>query len=210
MDHRPSTTDQGPTTNIVSGTSHSYAQARWRICIQLPCGRPPPPRLMKASQPDCKTHEDGTQNLRIWIPKWPKKRSKIDQKSIKNRSWGFLGGSWGPLNPKMAPRAKKTPKSESFVLLLSPILEPKIDQNRSQERSEMWSIFWSIWRSSFGAIWCQLGPILAPKTSPKWSQVGVKIDPSWGVDLRGVFWCMLGCLLLICCLNMAWPKSLKS
>ena len=59
-------------------------------------------------------------------------------------SWGLLAWSWGPLNPKMAPRAKKTPKNQSFDPLLGAILGPKIDQNRSQERPEMLSFLLSI------------------------------------------------------------------
>ena len=83
----------------------------------------------------CKTHQEGAQKLLKNDQKSIKNQSKFDQKSIKNRSWGLLGGSWGRLNPKMAPRTKKTPKSKSFAPLLGPILRSKIDQNRSQERS---------------------------------------------------------------------------
>ena len=52
----------------------------------------------------------------------------------------------------------------------------------------------------------RFGPILAPKPLQKWSQVGSKIDASWGVDLRAVLWWILDGFLLIFCPNMAWPK----
>ena len=32
-------------------------------------------------------------------------------------------------------------------------------------------------------LWERFGANLAPKTLPKWSQIGTKIDASWGVDL---------------------------
>ena len=123
------------------------------------------------------------------------------------RVLGALGGSGGPLGPKMAPRASKNTKNKSFDPLLGAILGPKIDENRSQEPSERWSFFWLIWRSILGAIWCQLGPILAPKTLPKWHQVGSKIDPSLSVDLRGVFWWILDRFLLNFVHNITWPRA---
>ena len=52
----------------------------------------------------------------------------------------------------------------------------------------------------------RFGPILAPKPLQKWSQVGSKIDASWGVDLRAVLWWILDGFLLIFWPNMAWPK----
>ena len=52
----------------------------------------------------------------------------------------------------------------------------------------------------------RFGPNLVPKTLPKWSQIGSKIDASWGVDLRSVFGRLLAAFLLICWLYMAWPK----
>ena len=32
-------------------------------------------------------------------------------------------------------------------------------------------------------LWERVGANLAPKTLPKWSQIGSKIEASWGVDL---------------------------
>ena len=71
----------------------------------------------------------------------------------------------------------------------------------------MWSFFRWIWRVIFEAIWCQLGHILSPKTFPKWGQVGHKIDPSWGVDWRPVFWRLLYGFLYIFVANITWPRA---
>ena len=108
---------------------------------------------------------------------------------------GFLAPTWGGLGPSWLQDGTKNQKSRENLIrrtpwapLLGAILEPKINQNRAQERSERWSFLGSIWRSILGAIWSQLGPILASQTFPKLRQVGYKIDPSWGVDLRAVFW----------------------
>ena len=121
--------------------------------------------------------------------------------------WRALGGSWGHLGPKMGSRAKKTSKNDFLGPLLGAKLEPKIDQNWSQERFKMWSFFGWIWRVIFEAIWCQLGSILTPQTLPKWGQVGHKIDPSWGVDLRPVFWRLLYGFLYIFVANITWPRA---
>ena len=94
--------------------------------------------------------------------------SKIDEKSMKNRSknrskircdlGSIFDGSW-----------------VGFGVDLGSKLGPKIDQNRSQERSEMWSIFWWIWRSIFEAIWSHLGPQTPPKMKPSWLQNRCKL-----------------------------------
>ena len=118
-----------------------------------------------------------------------------------------LGGSWGHLGPKMGSRATKTSKNDFFGPLLGAKLKPKIDQNQSQERSKMWSFFGSIWRRTFGATWCQLGPPWHPKPSQKWSQVGSKIDSSWSVDLRPVFWRLLDRFFHIFWPNITWPRA---
>ena len=47
-----------------------------------------------------------------------------------------LGGVLRHLGPKMATRALKKPKNESFDPLLGATLGPKIYQNLAQERSE--------------------------------------------------------------------------
>ena len=158
-----------------------------------------------------------TKNQPRWGPKFNQIRRKICQKSSKNRSkidqHRSLGGSGGVLGPSWLQDGTKNQKSSENLIrrtppdpLLGAILGPKIDQNRAQERSERWSFLWSIWRSILGSICCQLGPILAPKTRPKWAQVGSKIHASWSVDLRAVFWWMLASVLLIFYYNMIWPK----
>ena len=70
--------------------------------------------------------------------------------------------------------------------------------------------FGSNWGSIFGQIWCQLGPILDPKTFPKGGQVGSKIDPSWGVDLGFAFEWILGQFLLIFLLERDMAEVPKS
>ena len=61
---------------------------------------------------------------------------KMVPKSIRIGPKSCLGGVLGHLGPKMAPRALKRLKNESFDPLLGGTLGPKINQNRSQERSE--------------------------------------------------------------------------
>ena len=94
--------------------------------------------------------------------------SKIDEKSMKNRSknrskikcdlGSIFGGSW-----------------VDFGVDLGAKLGAKIEQNRSQERSEMWSIFWWIWRSIFETIWSHLGSQTLPKIEPNWFQNRCKL-----------------------------------
>ena len=57
-------------------------------------------------------------------------------KSIKIGPQSCRGGVLGHLGPKMAPRALKKPKNESFDPFLGATLGPQIDQNRAKERSE--------------------------------------------------------------------------
>jgi len=51
-------------------------------------------------------------------------------------------------------------------------------------------------------LWERFGANLAPKTLPKWSQIGSKLDASWGVDLTLVLERILAPFLLIFDLNM--------
>ena len=51
-------------------------------------------------------------------------------------------------------------------------------------------------------FWERFGANLATKTFPKWSQIGTKIDASWGVDLALVLEGILAQFLLIFDLNM--------
>ena len=108
-----------------------------------------------------------------------------------------LGPSWlqdGPKSRKVADRTPTgPPKIESKSIKSLPKAIQKV------------IIFLIIFGSTFEAICCQLGSNLAPKTLPKWNQVGYKIDASWGVDLRAVFEGLLAQILLTFYLNMAWP-----
>ena len=59
----------------------------------------------------------------------------------------------------------------------------------------------------------RFGTNLAPKTIPKWSQIGAKIDASWGVDFTLVFEWILAPFLLIFHRNMPrleYRKSIKN
>ena len=56
----------------------------------------------------------------------------------------------------------------------------------------------------------EFGANLASKTLPKWSQIGSKIDASWGVDLTLVLEGLLAPCLLIFDLNMPRLEYLKS
>ena len=49
---------------------------------------------------------------------------------------------------------------------------PKIRPRAIQKHPKIWSFFWSPLGSIFCAISCQFGANLAPKTVPKWCQVG--------------------------------------
>ena len=51
---------------------------------------------------------------------------------------------------------------------------------------------------------------MAPKIVPKWSQIGSKINASWGVDLIGVLEEILAPFLLIFDINMPRLDYLKS
>ena len=111
----------------------------------------------------------------IWEPKW----------GILGVSWSQNGASWGVLEPKWG------------------ILGASWSQNRAS-----WGLLGSSWKAldnlwsfldDFGAIWCQLGPIMGPKTPPKWSQVGSKSDPTSSIDLRDFFCRICRRFLLNCC-----------
>ena len=69
-------------------------------------------------------------------------------KSILGGSWDLLGG----LGPEMAPRAQNPLKNKDWLPFWEAKFEPKIDQN-----------CFDYFGSTFGAIWYQLGPTLAPK-----------------------------------------------
>ena len=119
-------------------------------------------------------------------------------KSIKIGPQSSLGGVLGHLGPKMAPRwpqdGPKSPQNLENRFLGPPLGSHFGAPNRlkSVPRAIRKVIDFMIGlKIDFGAIWCQLGPILAPQTFPKWSQVGSKTDASWSVDLRVVFARML-------------------
>ena len=121
------------------------------------------------------------------------KSNKMDAKMVQNRSqeasWRGLGGSWGHLGSKMAPRSKKPPKINFWGPLLGGMLGPKISKNRSQERSRRWWFFHRFLDRLLEPFCSNLAPTWLPKPSqngaklvPKSMQVGVSI---WRLFLQG-------------------------
>ena len=77
-------------------------------------------------QNPAKIQQVGAQNP----PSWGPKSSKIG-------AGGALGRLWAPCWPKMAPRAKKSPKIHQKCTQNGPNLEAKIHQKSVQKRSKM-------------------------------------------------------------------------
>ena len=105
---------------------------------------------------------------------------KNQSKLVQNRFWGR---SWGQDGPKSQQVAKMSTK-------VTHLRAQDGSQNRSKidlEAIQMVIFFWSFWGSTIGAIWCQLDSNLAPKTLPKWSQVGTK-SMQVGVLIWQWFW----------------------
>ena len=124
-------------------------------------------------------------------------------------SWGLLESSWGGLGAILAPRGTKTPKRRAKGDRVRPPRTPKLGPKSIKicpKSDPKGNHFFDYFLDRLEAIWCQLGSNLAPKTLPKWSQVGCKIDASWDVDLRVVFEGLLAAFLIIFYFNMAWPK----
>ena len=111
-------------------------------------------------------------------------------KSSKIGAGGALGRLWAPCWPKMAPRAKKSPKIHRKCTQNGPNLEAKIHQKSVQKRSKMWLVFCWVWEWIFRASCGQVGTKLGAKTLPKWSQVGSKIEASWSMVWEPTFWSM--------------------
>ena len=135
-----------------------------------------------------------------------KNQWKWDPKSMKIEPWGrpgHLGSNLRCLRPILAAIWWVLGRSWGHFGVQVGV---RIGLNRSQERSETLLILSLIWRWIFEALWSELGPILAPKTFPKWGQVGSKIDASWSVDLRAVFGRMLATFLSNFQHNMILPK----
>ena len=149
-----------------------------------------------------KSIKKSIENQWKWGPFGLENRCKIDEKSISNKP-GFVwasrsclrpqfGGSWAHLGSK---RAGPGPFWAPSWGPKSAKIDPKSDLKCDQ--------FFDGFEDRFLK---RFGPILEPKTFQKWSQVGSKIDASWGVDLRAVLWWILDGFLLLFCPNMAWPK----
>ena len=141
------------------------------------------------------------------------KSIKLWCKILQNRGVGGLGGSWWALGRVLGPSwpqdgSKSVKNLEK--LFLGPPLGSQVgaqNQPKSVPRAIRKAIIFLIdWKIDFWSDLVQLDFILDPKTLPKWSQVGSKIDPSWTVGLTAVFWWMLGPFLLNFQHNMTWPK----
>ena len=135
------------------------------------------------------------------------------QKSIRIGPQSCLGGVLGHLGPKMAPRWPQEPpkprKSISGPPSWEPFWSPKsinIVPKSDPKGDRFYDRFGDRFLERFGA---NLAPSWPPKTLPKWTQVGSKIDASWSVDLRAVFGRMFVQILLIFYKNMTWPKWQK-
>ena len=113
--------------------------------------------------------------------------SKITQNRSQEASWRGLGGSWGHLGSKMAPRSKKPPKINFWGPLLGGMLGPKISKNRSQERSTRWWFFHGFWDRLLEPFCSNLAPTWLPKPS----QNGAKLVPKSiqvGMLIWQLFW----------------------
>ena len=88
-----------------------------------------------ASQGDRQTIQKPTKLGHKSIQKSKKMEAKMVQNRSQEASWRGLGGSWGHLGSKMAPRSQKLPKINFWAPLLGGMLGLKISKNRSQERS---------------------------------------------------------------------------
>ena len=106
-----------------------------------------------------------------------------------------LGGSWGDLRSQ-EPKNECEGRSQTRIWL--PKWRPKsikIASKSDPKGDHFFDIF-------VHRLWERFGANLAPKTLPKWSQIGTKIDASWGVDLALVLEGILAPFLLIFDLNM--------
>ncbi len=143
-------------------------------------------------------HQVGTKNPPIWDPN----SFKIGPR---RRLGEVLGWSGAHVGSKTAPRTKKSadgpPPAPPWTLQVG----PQNHENSIFKQLKRWSFFWLFFGSMLSAVWNQLGPILAPQILPKWSHMGTKIPPNWGMVLRVVFWTMLGRFLLIFWANITLP-----
>ena len=151
-----------------------------------------------------KIHQDG-------LPIPPKIHQHGGQNPLGSVPRGLLESSWAILGPRWPQEGSKNEnvqkKQNIFTPLLGGKLEPKSIKNRSwgDPKGDLFVV--SLFGSTFEAIWCQLGSNMAPKTLPKWSQVGAKIDASWGVDLTLVLEGISAPFLSIFYHNMTWPRA---
>ena len=129
--------------------------------------------------------------------------SKMEVKSRKIDLGRGLGGSWGDLGSQ-EPKNECDPRSET--LIWPPSWRRKSIKNPSRGHRKGDCFFDHFW----DRLLERFGTNLAPKTLPKWSQIGSKIDASWGVHFTLVLEGILAPFLLIFDLNMPRLEYLKS
>ena len=129
------------------------------------------PRRPQSTTLGPKIHQVGLQNP----PSWGPKSRKISLGRSLESSWGHLGRKRHTRSTKTPTRDRLRPQRDRLRppqdRLRPPFWGPK-SILKAFKRSSFW---WSFFNLSFEAIWTQLGPILAPKTTPKWRQVSTKI-----------------------------------
>ena len=167
-----------------------------------------------ASQGDRQTIQKPTKLGHKSIQKSNKMEGKMVQNRSQEASWRGLGGSWGHLGSKMAPRSKKPPKINFWGPLLGGMLGPKISKNRSQEGSKKWWFFGCFWDRLLEPFWSNLARTWLPKPSqnrPKLDPKSIKKGINMLTNFLFDFWSAWGRFLWI--LLRSWtaegPKNLE-
>ena len=127
----------------------------------------------KASQGDRQTIQKPTKLGHKSIQKSNKMEAKMVQNRSQEASWRGLGGSWGHLGSKMAPRSKKPPKINFWAPLLGGMLGPKISKivpKSDPEGDDFFIVLGIDFWSHFVPTWLQLGSQNPPKMEPSWFQ----------------------------------------
>ena len=109
----------------------------------------------------------------------------------------------GPRVPKRAPRAPNAPKIINRFPFLGDQVGAQNQYKFDVKAIQKAIIFWIKFLSNLVPFLLEM----VPKSTTKWSKVGSKIDPSWGVDLRIVLEGILAAFLLILQHNMTWRSS---
>ena len=111
---------------------------------------------------DPKIHHVGGENPPNLVQNW-----------LKSLPRSLLGGSWGHLGPKRAPRAKKAPKYQRWLRPFGGQVGAKIDQKSILRPSRKSSFFCWFSLPLFCLSWGQLGA--------SWGHLGGILGSSWGI-----------------------------